>query len=421
MMTNGCQDDSECATGYVCDIGICVEEETEESTTEVCGDRTCDPYEQMNPSLCPEDCATTETRKDIFCGDGICDAQEDATTCPDDCTTTAGYCGDGICDAQEDATTCPDDCTEIIDTDGDEISDYEEINIYGSDPNSMDTDGDGYLTDYEEVYIYATDPVKEDSDNDVLSDVEEIYTYDTDPTIQDTDGNGMHDYIEAVIAVTDPNDATDIDSYTILDFDIDNVFTYTTHYVVEIVDKFSNSENVIGYAVGNIKVEESSDEKIASYINLNTARDDYIYFTSALDYAYEPRFIVHTRVLSKESGSHQTIVLSPTITCFMPAFYLEADTDTFRLQVTLDGDKYEAVGGEIKTNQWQDIIGWYTGTSLYLYVDGELVDKVSASGSFPSFREMKNVLIIGHADPDCGTETDDFEGFIDFVKIWHHT
>ncbi len=39
------------------------------------------------------------------CGDGICNGDETALTCPADC-----YCGDGVCDSSEDYTTCPADC-----------------------------------------------------------------------------------------------------------------------------------------------------------------------------------------------------------------------------------------------------------------------------------------------------------------------
>jgi hypothetical protein len=40
-----------------------------------------------------------------FCGDGWCDWDEDAETCPEDC-----FCGDGWCDPTEDETSCPEDC-----------------------------------------------------------------------------------------------------------------------------------------------------------------------------------------------------------------------------------------------------------------------------------------------------------------------
>ncbi|HEY4242380.1 MAG TPA: hypothetical protein VGM88_21330 [Kofleriaceae bacterium] len=45
--------------------------------------------------------------------DGICESDEDDTTCPEDCpsgSTCDGGAPDGICEADEDITTCPDDC-----------------------------------------------------------------------------------------------------------------------------------------------------------------------------------------------------------------------------------------------------------------------------------------------------------------------
>ena len=78
--------------------------------------------------------------------------------------------------------------------------------IYGTDSENPDTDGDG-LTDYEEVYITGTDPLKydtddngindadDDSDNDGLSNKEEI-ELGTDPRNADTDGDGLSYYDE---------------------------------------------------------------------------------------------------------------------------------------------------------------------------------------------------------------------------------
>ncbi|MEK6940470.1 MAG: MopE-related protein, partial [Nanoarchaeota archaeon] len=43
---------------------------------------------------------------------GVCDSDEDYTTCPQDCDDD---CGNGVCDSDEDYTTCPQDCkTECI-------------------------------------------------------------------------------------------------------------------------------------------------------------------------------------------------------------------------------------------------------------------------------------------------------------------
>ncbi|NOY90788.1 MAG: hypothetical protein GXP55_06210 [Deltaproteobacteria bacterium] len=45
----------------------------------------------------------------VTCGDGLCDASEDAASCPADCGPVVS-CGDGLCDASEDPTSCPADC-----------------------------------------------------------------------------------------------------------------------------------------------------------------------------------------------------------------------------------------------------------------------------------------------------------------------
>lgn len=100
--------------------------------------------------------------------------------------------------------------------------------IYGTDPENPDTDGDG-LTDYEEVYITGTDPLKydtddngindadDDSDGDGLSNREEV-ELGTDPCNADTDGDGLSDYDELNKYNTDPLKA-DSDGDTLNDGD----------------------------------------------------------------------------------------------------------------------------------------------------------------------------------------------------------
>ncbi len=54
--------------------------------------------------------------------------------------------------------------TDFSDADYDDLVDYLE-NIFGTDPENPDTDGDG-LNDREEIFIFGTDPLKADSDGD---------------------------------------------------------------------------------------------------------------------------------------------------------------------------------------------------------------------------------------------------------------
>lgn len=91
----------------------------------------------------------------------------------------------------------------IDDTDGDGLSDGIEKDILGCDARKYDTDGDGTsdgeedadgdgLSNYEEIKG-KTDPCNYDTDNDGLNDFEEIQTYGTSPLKNDTDGDTLTD------------------------------------------------------------------------------------------------------------------------------------------------------------------------------------------------------------------------------------
>jgi len=77
-----------------------------------------------------------------------------------------------------------------LDSDRDRIPDVEEINKYGTDPHSYDTDKDG-IGDRQEI-LQRTDPTSADTDRDKLTDLQEQYAG-TDPTHPDTDRDGIPD------------------------------------------------------------------------------------------------------------------------------------------------------------------------------------------------------------------------------------
>lgn len=85
-----------------------------------------------------------------------------------------------------------------LDSDNDGLSDEQEIDIYRTDPNKADTDGDGYADGAEVKNGYSPlNPEKvklkdSDYDNDCLSDDLEI-KFKTDLTNPDTDGDGYKD------------------------------------------------------------------------------------------------------------------------------------------------------------------------------------------------------------------------------------
>lgn len=133
-------------------------------------------------------------------GDGLSNEVEvDAGTDP----LTVDTDGDGLDDAAERRVHGTDPLT--ADTDGDGLTDGEEIREYNANPTAVDTDDDG-LPDGREVEL-GTAPTRADTDGDGLDDGEEVNRYQTDPTLADTDGDGLADSTEIDEYGTDPLEA----------------------------------------------------------------------------------------------------------------------------------------------------------------------------------------------------------------------
>jgi hypothetical protein len=88
-----------------------------------------------------------------------------------------------------------------LDTDGDGLSDAREEAL-GTDPLLADSDGDG-LSDQDEIDVYGTDPLRRDTDGDGLDDAEELLSLGANPLLADTDGDGIDD-AEEIAAGSDP-------------------------------------------------------------------------------------------------------------------------------------------------------------------------------------------------------------------------
>ncbi len=76
----------------------------------------------------------------------------------------AGDCGDKACDWREAVDgSCPQDCaSREIDSDSDGLSDWDELNLYGTDPDDPDSDSDG-MEDRQEI-MKGSDPLDPDTD-----------------------------------------------------------------------------------------------------------------------------------------------------------------------------------------------------------------------------------------------------------------
>lgn len=78
----------------------------------ICGDGICEGNEDH--TTCPEDC---------YCGNGTCEESETPESCPEDCAV----CGDGECHGPvENCETCPEDCGECPVCGNDEMEEGEE-------------------------------------------------------------------------------------------------------------------------------------------------------------------------------------------------------------------------------------------------------------------------------------------------------
>lgn len=146
----------------------------------------------------------------------------------------------------------PNDQTDPLeaDSDLDGLDDGEELTLGGdgfiTNPNNIDTDGDGWRDDEEflfnqllggtpfdptlddgaedpdsdgltndEELVALSDPSLLDTDFDGLNDGEEVNTHGSDPTLEDTDGDGLNDFDEVNVHSTDPNDTdSDDDGFT---------------------------------------------------------------------------------------------------------------------------------------------------------------------------------------------------------------
>ena len=133
--------------------------------------------------------------------------------------------------AQAIKTTTTTNAEPFVDSDGDGISDETELEM-GTDPNNVDTDGDGRpdniedsdedgVPDYQEAEM-GMDPNNTDSDGDGIPDGQEDYDNDgltneeeaslgTNPNSADSDGDGISDYLEVWVYGSDPT-VTDADS-----------------------------------------------------------------------------------------------------------------------------------------------------------------------------------------------------------------
>lgn len=96
--------ETNCTDGLDDDCDGMTDQYDTDCMTSYCGDGICQASE--NAENCPRDCP-------MKCGDGYCDVRgETRVSCPSDCCPRKAVCGDNICDAWagENCVTCASDC-----------------------------------------------------------------------------------------------------------------------------------------------------------------------------------------------------------------------------------------------------------------------------------------------------------------------
>ncbi len=189
--------------------------------------------------------------------DGLADGVEVLHLCdPGNPDTDGGGALDGVeIFAGGHDPLVPADDVDLIDTDRDGLNDYQEMNVYGTDPNDPDSDNDTIwdgmeiedigsdaldndtdndtILDGMEVFTYGTNPLSNDTDMDNLTDDAEINTYQTSATSNDTDMDNLNDWMEIFIYQTSPlTSDTDSDGLT----DSEELFIQNTNPLDEDTD-----------------------------------------------------------------------------------------------------------------------------------------------------------------------------------------
>ncbi|MBI5003039.1 SdiA-regulated domain-containing protein [Candidatus Woesearchaeota archaeon] len=188
---------------------------------------------------------------------------------------------DGLLDTEE-ATygTNPN----LVDTDGDGLTDYQEVITYGTSGTTADTDGDG-LSDYQEIITYGTDARDTDSDNDSLTDYQEVVTYGTNPLNADSDSGSVDDATE-IARGTNPLDSTDdvpvvIDPNQISSYTIDTANALVTVYYADghtgTINPFTGTDSIlVGLNYDNTVLVVTNGKRMKTYQNGVAKDNEYI-------------------------------------------------------------------------------------------------------------------------------------------------
>ena len=282
---------------------------------------------------------------------------------------------------------------EEVDEDADEVEDYIE-NLFGTNPEKDDTDGDG-LSDYIEIYGVCTDPINTDTDGDGILDGNEDTDSDgltnlreleigTSPEKKDTDSDGLLDGQEIELG-TDPL-KYDTDSDNVNDgYEVElGTDPLVKDEVFEISEEAVDEEDSVTAAVDIELSGEQVDSLVIESIDNNVLFPEDMpgYIGKAYDFSVDGEFNTATISFEFESSLINE-VLDPVIYYFnemtqtlealettVKGNIASAKVEHFSTYILLDRAVYEG------SMTWEDV--WETSES---YSSVEIVLVIDDSGS----------------------------------------
>lgn len=309
----------------------------------------------------------------------------------------------------------------LWDSDGDTLSDYFEMQN-GSSPTDVNADADG-LDDFLEALL-GTDPNRADSDSDGLPDDAEVngwayvYAFDnngsplqtwvtSDPLVVDTDGDGLTDLQEKTFGLN-PRAFSDP---TILKFESKIAESNAPKLLLQFSENngaiaFNDSSGAENHAqclgncptagvvgrYGNALSFSGGESVIAGGNGIDTAQT----FTLA---AWVKLDDLPSRVMRFISLKNQKAQLKYDNGDLLFRIHIGGSTQAIR------------VTNPMQTGRWYHLAGTFDGSEMRLYVDGQNVGSLSASGN------------VHHGDGvqlSYDTAAQSLDGALDEVAIFDH-
>ncbi len=335
---------------------------------------------------------------------------------------------DGLSDEEEVNTYSTDPL--LTDSDGDSLSDGVEVSSYGTDPTLSDTDAD-LLADGDEITA-GTDPLNDDSDGDILLDGKEA-TYSADPLDADTDNDNLPDGVEVKMNY-DPAVETIPE---VLNFYLgrtslgtDKTYDYTIRSdgsgslgrVTEIdgtlegIPMLSTSIlYVVKTGVLMLNVVDFSDTNYSTGLVFPT---DIPTVTENVAV-----FAIVTPSSNEASGAYRIVMapLSDTSSRCRAQYALGINNGKYTFNLNTDGKVYSLSGGTVEEGTTNSVLGVFTGSKMYLFVDGNLVAEEELLDKTETMLTSFGQLIIGaHNEYSQTTACTnlDYKGTMTKIKIW---